>query len=154
MAIDTKEKIITLFRKYGFEYRKAASKDNFLAFTFKSGFFHNAELISLSGENQKHIENEMEEAANELKQLGFATKKTFYNNVDDIEKNLFDGFFNVSNWKEKIKQEYQNHCTRTLNALPKEADNYTYIDVPYTKNDKQADIKIIDDIYLTFSSTF
>ncbi len=45
--MEMREKIIALFNQYGFEYRKQASNNDYLAFTFKSGFFHNAELVSL-----------------------------------------------------------------------------------------------------------
>ena len=49
MHMEMKENIISLFRKYGFEYNKAASHGDFLAFTFKSGFFHNAEIGVFQG---------------------------------------------------------------------------------------------------------
>ncbi|MEG1691600.1 MAG: hypothetical protein RR308_17795, partial [Hafnia sp.] len=37
--------LIELFRKYGFEYKKSASGKGYYAFTFKTGFFHNAEFV-------------------------------------------------------------------------------------------------------------
>lgn len=33
------DKLISLFKKYGFEYRKKSSGNNFYAFTYKTGFF-------------------------------------------------------------------------------------------------------------------
>jgi len=135
--MEMKENIISLFRKYGFEYNKAASNGDFLAFTFKSGFFHNAEIVSLNIDDREIVEKEMEKVAVDLEQLGFSTKKAFYKNLEEIEKTLFDGFFNVSVWKEKIQSEYQGHCDRTLSVLPSEADTYSYIQVPYLKNNQR-----------------
>jgi len=144
--MEMKEKIIDLFKNYGFEYRKQASNNDYLAFTFKSGFFHNAELVSLLIEDKERVEKEMESAAQDLERLGFSTKKSFYKSIGDIDETLFQGFFNVDDWKKKIKSEYENHCKRILNILPKEADTYTYIDVPYLKNNSTNSESIISDI--------
>ena len=146
--MELKEKIIALYRKYGFEYRKDFSNGEFVAFTFKSGFFHNAEIVSLEVASKSVIEREMEKVVTQLEELGFSTKKAFYRNVEDIEKTLFEGFFNVPEWKEKIKSEYDAHCQRTLNILPKGAASYSYINVPYSKNGSRQEediIKIICD---------
>lgn len=142
-----KENIIRLFQKYGFEYNKYSSNGDFIAFTFKSGFFHNAEIVSLNISERDRIEKEMEKAAIDLEKLGFATKKAFYKDVEEIEKTLFEGFFNVIDWKENIHKEYQAHCERTLSVLPPEADTYSYIQVPYLKNNQRSnDENIIKNI--------
>jgi len=144
--MEMKEKIISLFKKYGFEYRKNVSNGDFLAFTFKSGFFHNAEIVSLCVNDKARLEKEMDKVAQDLDQLGFSTKKAFYKSVEEIEDTLFEGFFNVSEWKEKIRTEYREHCDRTLSVLPTEADTYSYIQVPYLKNNNRIEENIIDDI--------
>ena len=110
-------KIIELFNKYGFEYRKSASSNDFLAFTYKSGFFHNAELVSLNYNDKELLEFEMEKSLKSLEELGFSTKKSFYKSVEEIEETLFNGFFNVSEWKDKIKSEYSGHTQKILNIL-------------------------------------
>ncbi|WP_182788493.1 hypothetical protein [Aeromonas media] len=137
-----RNQIISLFRKYGFEYRKSASHDNFLAFTYKTGFFHNAELVSLMMDERDRVEQEMERSVKELEALGFSTKKSFYRSVKEIEEILFDGFFNVSEWKERIKLEYNEHANKILSVLPKEASNYQYISTPYYKNNKATDVDL------------
>lgn len=137
--MEMKENIISLFKKYGFEYKKASSNGDFLAFTFKSGFFHNAEIVSLNISDKVRIEKEMEKVSVGLEKLGFSTKKAFYRNLEDIENTLFEGFFNVTEWKEKIQNEYNAHCERTLSVLPSEADTYSYIQVPYLKNNQHND---------------
>ncbi|MGI2171953.1 hypothetical protein ACROAE_17485 [Shewanella sp. MF05960] len=102
--MDEKEKIIALYKKYGFDHRQSCSNGNFLAFTFKSGFFHNAEIVSLNIEERNKIEQEMELFVTQLESLGFSTKKAFYKNVEEIEKTLFHGFFNVTEWKKKYRK--------------------------------------------------
>lgn len=140
-------KIIELFNKYGFEYRKSASSNDFLAFTYKSGFFHNAELVSLNYNDKELLEFEMEKSLKSLEELGFSTKKSFYKSVEEIEETLFNGFFNVSEWKDKIKSEYSGHTQKILNILPKEAINYQYINSLYTKNNKiNINKNIVEDI--------
>jgi len=144
--MDNRENIIQLFRQYGFEYRRQASSSEFLAFTYKSGFFHNAELVSISGGSNSDIEAQMDKASQVLEKLGFAVKKSFYSSYDEIEKILFNGFFNVSEWKEKIRSEYLEHSNRILSVLPDGATKYSYIDVPYLKNGSPSEISIIKDI--------
>lgn len=140
-------KIIELFHKYGFEYRKSASGTDFLAFTYKSGFFHNAELVSLNYGNRDELDSEMEKSLKSLEELGFSTKKSFYKSFEEIEETLFNGFFNVSEWKDKIKNEYIEHTQKILNILPKEAENYQYINTLYMKNNKiDTQKNIVEDI--------
>lgn len=149
--MESREQIIALYRKYGFDYRKSFSNGEFLAFTFKSGFFHNAEIVSLELSKRADIERDMEKVVSQLEVLGFSTKKAFYQNIEEIEKTLFEGFFNVPDWKDKIENEYVTHCQKTLNVLPKEADSYSYINVPYSQNNSRKDgdiIKVICDSLL------
>lgn len=141
-----RSEIINLFRKYGFEYRKSASNGKFLAFTYKAGFFHNAELVSLCIDEKDQVEQDMEGAVKELETLGFSTKKSFYSSVDEIEETLFNGFFNVSEWRNKILDEYNDHATKVLSVLPKEATNYHYIKTQYQKNNKISESDLIEDI--------
>jgi hypothetical protein len=144
--MNNKGKAIALFKKYGFEFRKSASNGDYLAFTYKSGFFHNAELVSLYPEEKARIEKEMDSAVKQLEALGFSTKKSFYNSFEDLEKALFNGFFNVSEWKKKIVSEYKEHCEKVLSVLPSEALKYDYIDVPFLKNNKSTDVGLIEDV--------
>lgn len=65
--------LISLFRKYGFDYKKSSSGKGFYAFTFKSGFFHNAEIVYVEGFD----EDGLEKSIKELNDIGFSTKKHF-----------------------------------------------------------------------------
>ncbi len=147
-----RNKIISLFEKYGFSYNSTASKESFLAFTFKSGFFHNAEIVAIEAKNDDS-EAEIESVARQLEKMGYSTKKTFYKNYEDIEKSLFDGFFNTEEWRKKIKKEYRTHCEKILSILPKGAGSYSYIKAPFTKNGHKGDGGIVEDICSSISKS-
>ena len=74
--MDNKQDIVRLYEKYGFKFHENSSNSDFLAFTYKTGFFHNAEIISLDCQNKEKVSNEMEEQLNGLKKLGYSSKKS------------------------------------------------------------------------------
>ncbi|KAA3639466.1 MAG: hypothetical protein DWP95_10495 [Proteobacteria bacterium] len=141
-----REKTIELYKKYGFKHRKSSSGNYFLGFTYKTGFFNNAELVSLIGEDKEKVELEMNDKANELEKLGFSTKKTFYSSFNEIETQLFKGFFNVSQWKKNIKHEYESFINNILKSLPDNSCKYKYINSPYIKNSKKGESKIVEEV--------
>lgn len=142
-----REIIIKQFRKYGFEYRKIFSNHDYLAFTFRSGFFNNAEIVSLEVNDKERVEKEMEKSISELNKLGFSVKKSFYNSLNEIKNSLFNGFFHVEEWKDRIRSDYEKHTKKILSILPNTEDlEYNYINVNYYKNNKYTDGNIIIDI--------
>lgn len=148
MGQDEIDKLISLFKKYGFEYRKTSSGKNFYAFTYKAGFFHNAELIYTEDVDK----GELEKIIIDLTNLGFSTKKSLYINLNHIENNLFNGFFNVEEWKNSSIHEYKNHCKKILSILPDDASEYSYVEVDFQKKGKSGkvydtqDTPLIEDI--------
>lgn len=125
--------LILLFKKYGFEFKKHSSGKGFYAFTYKTGFFHNAEFVY----NDDVSFEEMEKSIKSLNEIGFSTKKSHYKSLSDIENNLFEGFFNVDDWKTRIKDEYNDYCEKMLSILPDGAKNYKYVQVPYEKENHE-----------------
>lgn len=149
-----RSEVIALFQKYGFEHRKSFSGSGFEGFTYKSGFFYNAELVSLSCwddlDEQRRIN-----AQKQLKDLKFSTKVKEYESIEEIENDLFTGFFDVKTWKVKIGSEYENHCKRSLAAFPGENLEYKYISGKFVKNSDHAKTNnknLIDDIRENISS--
>lgn len=139
-----KEEVIVEFKKYGFEYREKISCDHYLVFTFRSGFFHNAEVVETS---QLVDEEKITKVIEELNTTGITAKRTKYKNISEVQKKLFHGFFHINRWKEKIRDEYKQFIDRTLNSLPNENLNYSYINTSYTKNGSLIDDEsIITDI--------
>ncbi|MGB2111991.1 MAG: NACHT domain-containing protein, partial [Marinobacter adhaerens] len=112
-----------------------------------------AEKQKQEAQEKARIEKEMDSSVKQLEALGFSTKKSFYKSFEDLEKALFNGFFNVSEWKKKIVSEYKEHCEKVLSVLPSEALKYDYIDVPYFKNNKSTDIGLIEDVCNSLSAS-
>lgn len=150
----SKNNVINLFQRYGFEHRKNLSGGGFEAFTYKSGFFYNAELVSLScwQEVDKH---RRDEAIKQLDKLKFSTKVKEYGSIEEIERDFFIGFFDVKNWKIKIQKEYEKHCERCLSAFPGENLQYKYIGGGFIKNSessKKSNQDLIKEIESNISS--
>ncbi len=141
-----KKDVISLLEKYGFEYKKNASDTDFLAFTYRTGFFHNAELISISDYTPEEVDSKMDNVVKDLERLGFSTKKSFYKSLEELENALFEGFFNIKEWRKKVRLEYIDYCNRVLEALPSDDLKYDYINVPFLKNNKRCETNLVDDI--------
>ncbi|WP_017222845.1 NACHT domain-containing protein [Moritella dasanensis] len=123
--------VIEKFRKYSFEYKKSSSNSSYLTFTFKSGFFHNAEIVQLA--TNKDDELDIIRKIEDLKELGVSIKRNKYDTIEQIEKGLFDGFFDVERWKSRIHDEYQSYTDSILSSFPEsEQLEYKYINAPYS----------------------
>ncbi|HAS8506350.1 TPA: NACHT domain-containing protein [Vibrio vulnificus] len=140
--------VIEKYRRYGFEYKKQYSNRSYLTFTFRSGFFHNAEVVKISNnvEDKKQIEKKIKS----LNDLGISAKITEYPTLDKIEEGLFTGFFDVDSWRKRIESEYKEYVESVMLAYPdQESDlSYDYINAPYTvvNSNMESSPKIIDDI--------
>ena len=141
MTIDSHQ-LISLFRKYGFEYKKSSSGNGFYAFTFKTGFFHNAEVVYTEESNS----DDVEKCLNDLKNIGYSTKKSLFKSLEEVAEQLFKGFFNVDEWKERISYEYGHYCDKMISLLPDGAKNYSYVQVPFEKDNKKLNSGLIEDI--------
>ncbi|WP_107333243.1 NACHT domain-containing protein [Pectobacterium versatile] len=136
------DQLVNLFRKYGFEYKKKSSGRDFYAFTFKAGFFHNAEVVYTNSADF----NEVEKCLKDLDDIGYSTKKSLFISIEDVAEQLFKGFFNVDEWKLRIASEYESYCQKMISLLPDGAANYSYVQVPYEKNASKHSSGIIEDI--------
>ncbi|QHP53805.1 NACHT domain-containing protein [Pectobacterium carotovorum subsp. carotovorum] len=137
-----KSQVISLFRRYGFEYKSKQSGEDILIFTYKSGFFHNAEIVYFDESSLDEVNKK--EAG--LIELGYSAKKSLCHNLSDIEEKLFEGFFAVEDWKDKIKEEYLSYSKKVLALLPKGAKEYRYVNVPFKKDETQIETDILEDI--------
>ncbi|MFP6790877.1 MAG: hypothetical protein VB954_12930 [Thalassolituus sp.] len=124
--------VIDIFRKYGFDYKKSSSNNSYMTFTYKSGFFHNAEVVQI-GESTTD-EEDINIKIKELERLGISIKRNKYETIEEVELGLFRGFFDVDNWKKRIKLEYNNYVSGIVKSFSEDCDvaNYSYIDAPYS----------------------
>ncbi|WP_085297404.1 NACHT domain-containing protein [Cognaticolwellia mytili] len=145
MSLESSQ-IIEKYRKYGFEYKKNYSNNSYLTFTFKSGFFHNAEVVQLG--NDPDDKQAINKKIDSLMDLGVSVKTKTYQSFEEIEKSLFEGFFDVSSWKERIQGEYDEYVSGILKSLPEGDNEYSYINAPYDTHSSpiKCDGDIISDI--------
>ncbi|MDC5720151.1 NACHT domain-containing protein [Vibrio europaeus] len=146
--------VIEKYRKYGFEYKKLYSNRSYLTFTFRSGFFHNAEVVKVA--NNADDDKEIEKKLKNLNELGISAKITEYSTLNDIEEGLFQGFFDVKAWRQRIDSEYQEYVGSVMKAYPDQVGefSYDYINAPYTvvNSATQPSAKIVDDIVSRLSN--
>lgn len=142
MAITCSE-VIEKFRRYGFEYKKSYSNSSFLTFTFKSGFFHNAEVVQVASDDAD--EKDITRKILNLENLGISIKRNKYETIAQIEQGLFDGFFDIENWKSRISAEYDTYIDSILDSFP-ESENlkYQYINSPYSLDVDRSIVKPLD----------
>ncbi|MGL4351449.1 MAG: NACHT domain-containing protein, partial [Plesiomonas shigelloides] len=131
MILDASQ-VIESYRKYGFEYKKQYSNYSYLTFTFKSGFFHNAEVVKIN-KNPSDTED-IKSKINSLNDLGVSAKITEYNSLSDIEEGLFKGFFDVDSWRKRIQAEYYDYVDSVIHSYPQNGKDltYSYINAPFT----------------------
>ncbi|WP_299494138.1 NACHT domain-containing protein [uncultured Shewanella sp.] len=140
--------VIEKYRTYGFEYKKQYSNHSYLTFTFRSGFFHNAEVVKIA--NNSNDEAMIQEKISSLNTLGISAKITEYSNLEDIEEGLFKGFFDVISWRNRIRSDYREYVASVMRIYPQKNDDmsYHYINAPYAITNKNAECSpdIIEDI--------
>jgi len=140
--------VIEKYRTYGFEYKKMYSNSSYLTFTFRSGFFHNAEVVKIA--NNTDDEALIHKKIHNLNELGISAKITEYLSLEDIEEGLFKGFFDVSSWRERIRSDYSEYVASVMRVYPQKNDDmsYHYINAPYTvvNTDAEHSLDIIEDI--------
>ncbi|CAK2693836.1 NACHT domain-containing protein [Vibrio crassostreae] len=140
--------VIEKYKKYGFEYKKPYSNSSYLTFTFRSGFFHNAEVVKIANNPDDKIQ--IEKKIKNLNELGVSAKVTEYSTLNDIEVGLFNGFFDVEAWRNRITSEYDEYVKSVMLAYPEKDEDlsYHYINAPYTvaKSSHEPSNGIIEDI--------
>ncbi|RON75813.1 hypothetical protein BK675_10855 [Pseudomonas fluorescens] len=136
--IDTTE-LRKIYKQYGFEEAKN-SEPNIYVFTFRSGHFHNADIVKVAGDGDE------EKVFSQFKRSGFACRIREYQTTDDIERTLFKGFFSVESTREKLKREYNRYVDAIAKAHSDDGA-YQYINSHYLINEKVGDQTVIKEIF-------
>jgi len=69
-----KDEVVKIFVEYGFDYNEKKSGKSFLTFTYKTGFFHNVEIVILSDNLDLTDETEIEKVERDFEDLGFSVR--------------------------------------------------------------------------------
>lgn len=125
-----KSALITAYKRYGFSLIRETVNGDVLVFTLKTGYFDNAEIIKFD----KHTDTN--DLFNEFSTAGYACTVKTAEKPEQVEEELFNGFFSVQSTRKRLIEEYN----RFANALVKPYGGnakYEYIKAPYHIDGKE-----------------
>ena len=119
------DKLIELYTLYEFELKE--KKRDYMVFQHNTGYFHNIEIVLLSGNYDiTNVKKQYEE-------VGFSISTKQYTNFEEMHEILFNGFFKIDYMKKKVNNIYKQFCElQTSKRIIKEP--YQYIECNYTLN--------------------
>lgn len=128
-----------IYKQYGFEEAKCR-ENGIYVFTIRSGHFHNADIIKIGfiGDEEKVFD--------EFKRSGYACRIRKYHNTEEVEKELFKGFFSVDSTKSRLEKEYDKHA-EAITKIHSDNGTYSYINSNYTINEKNGEWDVVNEIY-------
>lgn len=122
------EDIVTLFENYRYNFLKET--EGVLIFEYASGMYSGVELVSTNKLPDKRVIEKLKE---DYSKSGYATHVYEQCDIDKIQKDLFNGFFQTKLSNAKIKNKYRKYCERVMLQYGKRAEEYQYIAVPFEK---------------------
>lgn len=128
-----------LYESYGFSKRES---DNPLVriYSFRSGPFHNADIVVLS----KDVSGKKE--LDVYTKAGFSCSIRKYNSLHEVERALFEGFFDIEKTIKNIKVEYKNYAKKVIRNS--NSEKYKYINCSYMVNESDTlGSQLIENIY-------
>lgn len=117
-------KLTELYGKYSFNVVETGFQ-NVIAFALRTGYFLNADVISL------HEDAEILAAKNALERSGYACTIRLYKNIEAAEQELFTGFFTAEGSRLRLRQDYDRFARSISNSW---GASYSYVSVPYVSD--------------------
>lgn len=133
------DKLINIYKEYGFRCEKKYLSKGVLVFTLNNGYFNNAEIVSVEDDDV------VADVFEEYTASGFACTLRKARSAEDVEAALFKGFFFVDSTKERLKSDYTKF-TKAITSHYSATATYRYIDAPYLVNEKVGDKPIAKEI--------
>ena len=121
-----KDEIVKLFENYRYSFLKETK--GVLVFEYVSGMFSGVEMVPIIEKVNKAI---LEELKKEYSNSGYATHAYERCDIEQIQKDLFNGFFQTKLSNGRIKNKYKQYCERVMNQYGKHSEDYQYIEVSY-----------------------
>ncbi|MGZ8244977.1 hypothetical protein [Methylomagnum sp.] len=134
-----KQRIIDIYKRYGFQLASDQSKDGILVFTLKNGYFHNAEIVKLDSDAKT------EKAFESFSKSGYACTTRLVVSPEQAESELFKGFFSVESTRHRLLEDYRRFSTNIVSVYGKDA-KYDYIKSPYQINGKDGDLSPAEEV--------
>lgn len=131
-AID-KTKVIEIFKLY--RYNVIDNHDGYLIFILDSGMYPGAEIINIGN----HSDEEVAKKINEYRDLSFNAREYRYTTIENLEKFLFNGFFQVKAANQRNGKRYNDYITSILEPYRDTGEysiigiNYEYINISYLR---------------------
>jgi|TARA_R110002033_G_scaffold26095_1_gene59827 hypothetical protein len=131
-------KLRLAYRKYGFEEQVSPDK-NVAVFSIRTGHYHNADIVPLvKGQDVENI-------FMQYKNLAYACQIKEYSAIEDVEQELFNGFFSIESTKERLRKEYNNFTT-SLVKIHSDNATYSFIKTKYHINNKEGELSVVKEI--------
>ncbi len=134
-----KEVITQIYSRYGFELEKHYHNENVLVFLLQAGYFKNVDIVPL---NEKA---DTTKAFTEFSEAGHACSIRKFSSAEEIEKNLFDGFFSIESNRNRLRNDYKKF-TQTIVEPFGEHASYTFLNAPYFIDGKPGAGNIVEEI--------
>lgn len=134
-----KNKIREIYSRYGFREEKPYDDDNVIVFSLKAGYFSNIDIIPISEKFNS------QKAFKDFTELGFACTVREYQNPENVEKNLFNGFFSIESNKKRLEQDYERFTSSIVKHFDSNA-TYEYLNAPYIIDGKNGEKGLVQDI--------
>lgn len=122
-----KQKLIEIYRRYGFEIAKQYETEQILVFTIKNGYFDNADIVKLVKETNPSSAFEY------FSNAGYACTIRTVLTSEQAEDQLFKGFFSIDSILARLKNDYDRFTSSIVAPFSKNA-RYEYINAPYQIN--------------------
>lgn len=137
-------KLDELYQLYGFK-RKSSQDVNVRVYTYRSGYFNNADIVPLS----QDVNSDRD--FNQYQKSGYACTVREYTKIEDASQQLFEGFFALDSTRKRFYAEEERFRDRQTELL---GVDYKYIAAPYedpyqlNKNSGQAPLidRVIDQL--------
>lgn len=132
--------VTELYRDYGFELEKKYKEDEVLVFGMTGGYFSNVDIVSCSkSSNEQNAKQKYEDAGYTVISRGFRI-------YEQIEKDLFEGFFHIKRNRIRFNNEYDKFSSSVVSIYGEDTE-YKYLNSPYFINDKPGEKDVIEEIY-------
>ncbi|MGX5727021.1 NACHT domain-containing protein [Metapseudomonas otitidis] len=131
------ENIKAVYQRYGFTLEEERIQEGLLAFLLVTGPFRNIEIVKIkSNADPKPLEAE-------LIRMGYSCATL--DSTENLENRLFDSFFSVNTYRNKIKTDYKNF-TKSISKKYSDSSEYKYLSAPYLINGKTGTKDISEEI--------
>lgn len=124
-----------LYGRYGFQVRQA--EDEFRVYGIRQGVFYGVEIVC------KGTIANVECVKREYEQLGYATRIRKNYTLEQLEEELFEGFFDKKAVKRHLEMKYREYADKQTQNIGRE---YEYIPCPYRIFSDEPDDSILSSI--------